>query len=140
MHRERFKDKIGANANEYFLLENVFNEFKKTNQTLHLIAKNKNGKTIASSSYLIYKDRITFLLNGNSKESLQNGATHLLQDYAIQKFSNTNFLLDFEGSDDVNFARFYQQFGKLEMELYPHFILNRLPFYIKWLKKNIVNF
>lgn len=140
LHRERFKDKIGANSKEYSLLENIFSEYNKTNQNINLVAKDKNGKIIASSSYLIYKDRITFLLNGNSKESLQNGATYLLKDYVIQKFSGTNYLLDFEGSDDINFARFYQQFGKLKMELYPHFILNQLPFYLKWLKKSIVDF
>jgi hypothetical protein len=140
LHRERFKDKIGANANDYSLLENIFNKFYACNQNINLIAKNKDGKIIASSSYLIYKERITFLLNGNSTESLQKGATHLLKDYMIQKYSNSNYILDFEGSDDINFARFYQQFGKLKMEVYPHFILNKLPFYIKWLKSSMVKF
>jgi hypothetical protein len=44
-------------------------------------------------------------------------------------------ILDFEGSDNPDFARFYQQFGAHELEYYPAIYYNKLPPFIRWLKQ-----
>jgi hypothetical protein len=43
-------------------------------------------------------------------------------------------VLDFEGSDIRNLAFFYSSFGAKE-ENFAGVKLNRLPFYLKWMKK-----
>jgi len=43
-------------------------------------------------------------------------------------------LLDFEGSDIQNLAFFYSSFGA-KQEIFPAIRINKLPFYLKWLKK-----
>jgi hypothetical protein len=43
-------------------------------------------------------------------------------------------LLDFEGSDIPNLAFFYSSFGAVN-QAYPALKINRLPFYLKWLKR-----
>ena len=47
-------------------------------------------------------------------------------DKVIQSFSGQQVMLDFEGSDDDNLARFYLGFGGMEVK-YPSYSFNRLP-------------
>jgi hypothetical protein len=113
LHQMRFKNEIGLSENDYqkFLL--LMSWMQQHQQGLAFGALDKHGKLIASSFYLLYKNRLTFILNGNLPESLETGATHLLKDYVIQKFSSQNLLMDFEGSNTASFARFYKQFGAI---------------------------
>lgn len=134
LHRHRFKDGIGSNDSDYNRFLSLINNLEKIGDHYCIGAINKNGLLIAGSIYLIYKDRISFVLNGNTAESLENGATHLLMDHTIKKFSGRGFVLDFEGSDNPSFARFYQQYGALP-ETYYFFRDNRLPWPLNLLKK-----
>ncbi len=135
MHRERFKDMIGAKENDYTKFNKLVNLLLQQKQVFAAGAFNADSKLIAGSIYLLYKNRITFIINGNSPESLQCGATHLLKDYTIHKFSNQGLIMDFEGSDFDRFARFYEQFGNVYIEYYPSLFVNRLPWPIKLLKR-----
>lgn len=138
LHRQRFNDNIGAANDDYRKLRELLLLLTKEEKCISFAAK-KDNAIIATSTYIIFKDRLTFLINGNTKESLETGATHLLKDYVIHKFSNSAFTLDFEGSDFPSFARFYEQFGAKQIELYQHLIINRLPWPIKWLKRSNVS-
>ena len=133
LHRARFNDKIGVSKREYDRFEQLTLELQSCDM-LFTIAAIQDGRLIAGSIFLKYKNRLTFILNGNSKESLHIGATHLLLQQTIKKFSNQNIILDFEGSDDVNFAKFYKSYGAIE-EPYKFVTINRLPFWAKLLKK-----
>ncbi|HRG24810.1 MAG TPA: hypothetical protein PLL23_10470, partial [Chitinophagaceae bacterium] len=62
------------------------------------------------------------------------GASHALIDAFIADYAGQDLLLDFEGSDIRNLAFFYSSFGAIQ-EIYPALKINRLPFYLKWLKK-----
>ncbi len=138
LHQQRFKNNIGASDNDYRKLTQLLLLLTEEEKCISVAAK-KNNTIIATSTYIIYKDRLIFLLNGNSEKSLKTGATHLLKDYVINKFSDSAFTLDFEGSDFPSFARFYEQFGAKQIELYPHLIINRLPLPYKWLKRSTVS-
>lgn len=138
LHRQRFKDNIGATNDDYRKLRELLLLLTKEEKCISFAAK-KNNTIIATSTYIIFKDRLTFLVNGNTRKSLETGATHLLKDHVIQKFSNSTLTLDFEGSDFPSFARFYEQFGAKQIELYQHLILNRLPWFFKWLKRSKVS-
>ncbi len=135
MHRERFGDNIGANSNDYENFIALSRAMLQKKQCFTIGAYNTKQTLFAGSIYFLYKNRLTFILNGNTQESLHWGATHLLKDYTIKKFAGTRLILDFEGSDFESFARFYQQFGAKEIEYYQTVILNRLPFFIKFLKR-----
>jgi hypothetical protein len=71
---------------------------------------------------------------GNHPDGRTAGASHFLIDAFIKDHAGTDMLLDFEGSDIRNLAFFYSSFGAKE-ENYGAIKLNRLPFYMKWLKK-----
>ena len=134
IHRSRFKDTVGADATDYNRLATLFYELKKTNLIFTIGSYDKDGILIGGSIYFVFKNRITFIINGNSPESLKNGATHLLMYETIKKFSNSDFILDFEGSDYPEFARFYQQYGATA-EMYKLIKINKLPWPISLLKR-----
>ncbi len=135
MHRKRFEDKIGVKAADYENLIILTGLLIKTGNAFTLGALDNQGQLIAGSIYFLYKNRLTFIFNGNSEEALELGATHLLLEYTIKKFSGKNIILDFEGSDNAAFARFYEQYGAVEEE-YVLGRLNRLPWPFNILKNN----
>lgn len=134
IHRNRFKDEVGANADDYKRLERLFTILQKTNSIFTIGAYNVSGELIGGSIYFIYKNRITFIINGNTHESLKNGATHLLMYNSIKKYCGKNLILDFEGSDFTDFVRFYQQYGA-QAEIYKLIKINNLPWPLSLFKK-----
>lgn len=133
IHRRRFGDKIGATKNEYEKFHSLISKIA-LRYGVYIIGARLENELIAGSIYFIFKDRITFVLNGNTPESLRNGATHLLLDHTIQHYANEKYTLDFEGSDFDSFARFYEQYGA-RPEIYPMIKINRLPWPLKYFKK-----
>jgi len=133
MHRERFKDNVGANENDYLRLQKLFEELHAKNM-LFTIGAFKTNCLIAGSVYFVYKNRITFIINGNTSDSLKNGATHLLMNDTIKKFCNHENILDFEGSDFSDFVRFYKQYGAV-LENYTLVKINNLPWPFSFFKK-----
>jgi hypothetical protein len=134
LHRKRFRDEIGNSAIDYRKFLSLVDCFQETDNCYCIAAANKRGELMAGSIYFIFKNRISFVINGNTDESLENGATHLLMDHTIRKFSGSSFILDFEGSDNPSFARFYQQYGATP-ETYSFIRINRLPWPVNLLKK-----
>lgn len=92
------------------------------------------GELLASAVYFFSHKRAYYILVGNHPNGRTLGASHLLIDGFIQDHAGKDIHLDFEGSDMRNLAFFYSSFGATE-EKYPALHLNRLPWYLKWLKK-----
>jgi hypothetical protein len=121
--------------------EDDFNRFKVLYSALNGkgLAKtygvfSDRGHLLASAVYFLSHKRAYYILVGNHPNGRTLGASHLLIDAFIQDHAGKNIILDFEGSDMRNLAFFYSSFGATE-EKYPALHLNRLPWYIKWLKK-----
>jgi hypothetical protein len=93
-----------------------------------------SGKLIASCVFLFSHNRAYYILVGNHPDGRTIGASHFLIDSFIRDHAEKKIVLDFEGSDIRNLAFFYSSFGATE-ENFSAVRLNRLPFYLKWLKK-----
>lgn len=89
---------------------------------------------LASSVFFFSHNRAYYILVGNNPEGKSTGASHALIDGFIKDHAGMNILLDFEGSDIHSLAFFYSSFGAAH-ETYPAIKMNRLPFFLKWLKK-----
>lgn len=89
---------------------------------------------LASCVILYSHNRIYYVLVGNHPDGKTTGASHALIDAIIKDHAEKNLLLDFEGSDIPGLAFFYSSFGSVE-EKYSALRLNRLPFYLRWMKK-----
>ena len=92
------------------------------------------GQLIASGVFFFSHKRAYYILAGNHPNGRTSGASHALIDAFIKDHAGQDLLLDFEGSDIRNLAFFYSNFGGME-EKYSAIKLNRLPFYIKWVKE-----
>lgn len=93
-----------------------------------------NSEIVASCVFFFSHQRAYYILVGNHPNGKTIGASHALIDAFIQDCAGKDILLDFEGSDIPNLAFFYSSFGAKE-EKYPFLQVNKLPFYLKWLKK-----
>jgi Acetyltransferase (GNAT) domain len=93
-----------------------------------------NDTLMASAIFFYSHNRAYYILVGNNPEGKTTGASHALIDGFIKDNAAKNLLFDFEGSDIPGLANFYSSFGAV-LEPYPALRINRLPFYLKWLKK-----
>jgi lipid II:glycine glycyltransferase (peptidoglycan interpeptide bridge formation enzyme) len=91
------------------------------------------NELVASCVFFFSNNRAYYILVGNHPNGRNIGASHALIDAFIKDNAGKDMLLDFEGSDISNLALFYSSFGAVN-EVYPALKINRLPFYLKWLK------
>jgi lipid II:glycine glycyltransferase (peptidoglycan interpeptide bridge formation enzyme) len=89
---------------------------------------------LASAVFFYSHNRSYYILVGNNPAGRTTGASHSLIDAYIKDHAGKNLILDFEGSDIRSLAQFYKSFGATEI-IYPQLKMNRLPFYLRWLKR-----
>ena len=92
-----------------------------------------SGEIGASAVFFFSHNRAYYILVGNHESGRNTGASHALIDAFIKDNAGKEMFLDFEGSDIPTLAAFYKGFGA-QPEVYPALKLNRLPFYLRWLK------
>jgi len=106
----------------------------ETNQAMTYGIFSKSQELLSSCVFFFSNNRAYYILVGNHPNGRTMGASHTLIDAFIKDNAGKNLLLDFEGSDILNLAHFYNSFGATD-EKYPAIRLNDLPWYLKWLKK-----
>ncbi len=117
--------------------ENLKELYKHAQQQNILLSKgvfNKSNEMIACACFFMYKNRITYSLGTASDLGREYSAMYLLFDHIIFLFSDHSMYLDFEGSDIENIARFFKGFGSEKVNFY-RLQINRLPFFLRWLKQ-----
>ena len=92
-----------------------------------------NGHLLSAAAYFFSHNRAYYILVGNHPNGKTMGTSHYLVDRFIADHAGTDLVLDFEGSDISSLAFFYSSFGA-KLERYPSLKLNRLPWYVKWIK------
>ena len=92
-----------------------------------------NEDLLASCIFFFSHNRAYYILVGNHPNGRTLGASHALIDAFIRDQAGSGMILDFEGSDIRNLAFFYSSFGA-KQEIYPALKINRLPFFLKWMK------
>lgn len=84
----------------------------------------------AAAFFLKSNNRLIFLFSGADSFARESSAMTFLIDGVIQEFAPSQLVLDFEGSNNTDLARFYKGFGAKEVE-YSSLRVNRLPFPLK---------
>jgi hypothetical protein len=130
-HKE--KEISGWKISHYNTLDRLYNVCMLRKYGASVGAYNNNGELIAGAFITEWKNRATFIFSCNSPEGKENGALAALIHHYMQQAPNEIEVFDFEGSDQEGLARFYMSFGSIETK-YVHLKLNRLPFYMRWLK------
>ena len=113
---------------------NLYKKLHDKQQAITYGIFSKKNELLSSCVFFFSHNRAYYILVGNHPDGRTLGASHALIDAFIKDHAGKNMLLDFEGSDIRNLAFFYSSFGATE-EKFAGIKLNRLPFYLKWLKK-----
>ncbi len=124
---KKLKNKI------YSTLIDLCKVLTHNNALICLGIKNNGGMYIAGAIFIKYNDQAIFLFSGANDEAKSCGAMSLLIDNFIKTHAATNLLLDFEGSNNKNLARFYLGFGAKSINYYS-IRKNNLPKIIRWVK------
>ena len=124
---------------EYNRLLNLVEAAKKHDSCLVLGSQNADNQLVTGAFFMISHKKIVFLFSGADESNKElHGLTFLL-DFVIEKYSGTDYILDFEGSDNEGLARFYKGFGGKEI-FYSEVKFNKLNkisnFALKILKRH----
>ncbi|MFO8054635.1 MAG: GNAT family N-acetyltransferase [Bacteroidales bacterium] len=120
--------------NDYLTLEQLIYKMGKRGYVeLHGVFTGRSS-LCAAAVFIRSKHRLIFLFSALNDEGRQVGAMPFLLDEVIRKFSGKTMILDFEGSNDANLARFYRSFGANEVK-YPVLRDNSLSWAERWALK-----
>ena len=92
--------------------------------------KNTDNQIVAGAFFMISHSKIVFLFSGADESNKDSHALTFLIDHVIERFSGSDKMLDFEGSDNDGLARFYIGFGGRETT-YQGIRLNRAKGFTK---------
>jgi hypothetical protein len=123
-----------AKPDDYSNFKNVYELLKRNNKAKVYGITDSQNKVLASAVFFFSHNRAYYIMVGNHPDGKSIGASHALIDAFIKDHAGQNLVLDFEGSDIKNLAFFYSGFGAKE-ELYPFLKINKLPLYLKWMKR-----
>lgn len=85
-----------------------------------------DGEICCVAVFFIWQNYLTFIFSGNSFLGKQNNALLNILNHVIKEYSNSDYILDFEGSNQEGLARFYSAFGA-----------NSVPYY--FFKKSLIS-
>ena len=134
LFRENRGQTIGKiNSKHFNILENLMDESIHRKQGRIISAFTEEGHYCAGAFFLKSFKRTIFLFSATDPQSRLNGAMFAIINRFISDHAGKEEILDFEGSDLENLARFYHGFGAISVP-YSQLCLNRLPFPARWLK------
>ena len=117
----------------FIMLLDVMEESHRRDMGFAWSVYTEKGDYCAGAFFLESFDRYIFLFSATDDTARKNGAMAALIDHFIKQHCNRKVILDFEGSNLRNLARFYSGFGAKPVD-YNGLVINRLPKPIRWLK------
>jgi hypothetical protein len=134
LNEEQLKHIDGTKPEDYPNFKRLYEFLKNKGQAKTYGILNNQNKVLASAVFFFSYNRAYYIMVGNHPDGKTIGASHALIDAFIKDHAGQNLILDFEGSDIRNLAFFYEGFGAGQ-EIYPGLRINKLPWYIRLLKK-----
>lgn len=112
--------KLFQNQKDYGLKNSWFEDLRSISNfdysELYVVAV--NGQKEAYAMVLHCETKVTLIFTALTENGKEIGAMHYLISELVRKYSNSNKVLDFEGSDDAGTARFYSSFGAKSEKYY----------------------
>lgn len=130
------KIKNGIPEHHYQVLRQLVNHAENEGKIEYYGVLDQNSTLLAGAVFLADVDRFWFWFSGRDNHYSDKRAMFYLIDQFIQHHSNSSYLLDFNGSNNPDIARFYAGFGAHSYSC-PFLVKKDLftNFFIKWYKK-----
>ena len=110
---------LNKNSIDYTHLSDLIKYALSLNFAESLAIVNEEEELIGGAFFLKNKKRITYFFSAINEEGRDKQAMSFLINYVIKKFSNSDYIFDFEGSMVEDIASFFKSFGS-EIEEYYH--------------------
>lgn len=123
----------GIKESHFNMLEFLMNTAINQGQGRIISAYTEKGVYCAGVFFLKSFDRNIFLFSATNDTGRANGSMFAIIANYIREHSGSEEILDFEGSDRINLARFYSGFGATAKQ-YPRYCMNRLVIPFRWFK------
>jgi len=118
------------NDKHYFLLRKIIYICLSSGYAKVLGALTKKNELCAGAFFLESHNKSILLFSGVNEIGRKVGAmSYLIDEYISNIYGNIQ-ILDFEGSNDPNLARFYKSFGSV-LKTYSRISINNYPIFIK---------
>jgi len=131
---ENFTPGVNKENTDFSNFRKLYTHLKNQEKAKTYGVFDARNQLIASCVFFFSNKRAFYILVGNHPNGRTLGASHMLIDAFIRDHANQDLILDFEGGDAGKLAFFYSSFGSV-VEIYPAVRSNRLPWFLKWLKK-----
>lgn len=104
---------------DYRTFQKLTNEALERDMLFSIAAYDEQDQLAAGAIFFRGPRYLYYMMGASTDKDKDNGIMHHLMDEAIRKFSDTNLVLDFEGSENEGIARFFSGFGA-----------SRVPYYV----------
>ena len=94
---------------------------------------NHKNELLSIALFLEHNNRLYNMMNTTTDTGKKVSANHFLFDKIIEEFSNSHYILDFEGSDVIGIKEFYKNFNPIN-EPYFYYKINNLSPILKLIK------
>lgn len=118
LFKKEKKGKVSISELDYQKLAVLINYLNKKNSVEILLVKDDEEQLLGGAFFLKDAKRITYLFSAVSKQGRKKQIMTLVIDTIINKYANTNYTLDFEGSMIEGIAFFFKSFGAIEEKYY----------------------
>lgn len=131
---KRENDLIKRSDGEYKWLLNLLETIQGNKAGVNYAIR-ASGSLIASAFFAFSKTRGIYLLSASNEQGKEHRSMFKIVDAFIKEHAGSPMLLDFEGSNIPNVARFFAGFGA-RPEIYQGVNFDRLPVFLNKLRKH----
>ncbi|MBN9351534.1 MAG: hypothetical protein J0H55_12715 [Chitinophagaceae bacterium] len=124
--------KTNQNKRDILNFKQLCNFFEKSNRVICKKVISKDNQNLCMALFLRDKKRVYYMLSSSSEKGRETDANAYLLYELIREFSNSDLILDFEGSEIPGVKFFFQKFSP-QNQPYPRFLSNRLNTFQKGL-------
>lgn len=111
--KENYADELNIHLQDYIKLQKIAKE--QNLQPITLGVLDENNDLISGSIFFKDSHRIYYVFSANNKKGNKIQGNTAILNHIIESYSNTDYILDFEGSMHPGIASFFKSFGsKLE--------------------------
>jgi len=125
--------KVDLSTADYNIIADLLSTAIRLDHGYILSATTSRGEDVGGLFILTTPTRCINLFGASTEAGRQSYAMHLLLDSVIRQWSDTQTIMDFEGSDISGIAQFFQSFGATDQP-YTHITVDQTPWWWRSLR------
>jgi hypothetical protein len=121
-------------SNEYERFAKNLNVLIEEGMAFKMGVRTDDGRLLGAAVFARFSNRIYYVFGAPTALGRNHQTPHVIIDAVINRYSNSDLILDFEGSSIPSVASFYKKFSP-QNEPFPLYHFNHLPWPLRLLKR-----